>query len=929
MDLDFKKVFKKFKYFGVFVDAYTNEKDEIKKHIIAPYHTKYENSKHYFQSIYHFKSGKNYEPNGIAINTSEISTIDVDEPDNCKKLVEKLLIDCKFYIKTRKGYHFYFKKENVLSRNEKCDIVDINLPQLFYIPKYYHNETNEEFNYTLVKSDELVDMPQYAIDYCENIIEIHNANKAKKKNNKKNKLNNTEKIIIDKSLIIEKFNIETMKNIYSIFYDAHLFDTYEGWRDIGYMSRHLNNTEESYDLFDKFCRKVKGYENTPVNNNLNCFYGNGSYNENFDTNGVLIKCCKLNPIKYKKTLDNLYKSKYEEEIIQFNSEFIFTNENKHIFDDWHKNFKCLCLKSPYGTGKTYAFKQVIEIYKPKRILFITYRQSLANSLSEDLKQKYGFVNYLEEDIKKSDRVILQLDSIKKLNENINIMTQKDGIPSYDLIVLDESEGLLNHLSFEKIEQHLIHNILINLIKKSKKCLVLDGDMNERTYDFITTLEDITYKLYVNEFKGIQKNFIFSYDTKNYDEMIDNDLKNNKKIVIVCMTKSDALTYADKYKDLYKINLHISTDKNKNVLKNVNENWGSCDLLIYSPSVESGVDFNIKNYFHKCYATISNHSTSYRAFFQMLNRVRYYKDNNINVLIPSSVDWKIDDILCKFDEMKLNKWLNIEINNLTTILIHNDVERYNSKKYLITCLINTLLSKGHTYTYLDDKKKAYNNSEETLFKIKQDIINAKDITTELYEQLLQIQQKNIELTKEQNNSISKKRYKKVFNTNEINMEFLDIHYNKFHVLANYKLITTPKEERTDFKKYEYFKHFNNEKIEIVNELINTIGYDINLNKIKDVKYNEIKDTLIEKLNNKKFKQLFELEKEVKNNNILSITNDLFINYGFEVYKKRLTTTKNKIKTNDYILNVEHNDIIKQYLNSTNPIKYEELKDIDFI
>ena len=148
MDLDFKKVFKKFKYFGVFVDAYTNEKDEIKKHIIAPYHTKYENSKHYFQSIYHFKSGKNYEPNGIAINTSEISTIDVDEPDNCKKLVEKLLIDCKFYIKTRKGYHFYFKKENVLSRNEKCDIVDINLPQLFYIPKYYHNETNEEFNYT-------------------------------------------------------------------------------------------------------------------------------------------------------------------------------------------------------------------------------------------------------------------------------------------------------------------------------------------------------------------------------------------------------------------------------------------------------------------------------------------------------------------------------------------------------------------------------------------------------------------------------------------------------------------------------------------------------------------------------------------------------------------------------------------------------------
>jgi len=455
MESYLKKNFQKFKYFGVFVDAYTNHEDKVKKHIIAPYHTKYEGCQHYFKDIYHYKTKKNYQPNGIAINTSEISTIDVDDPENCKKLVDKLLIDCKFYVKTRKGYHFYFKKENVLERNQKCEIVDINLPQLFYIPKYYHNETNEEFNYTLIKYEGLVDMPQYAIDYCENIIEISNANKAKKKTNKQNKNKNIEKIIIDKSLIIEKFNIETMKHIYSIFYDAHLFDKYEGWRDIGYMSRHLNNTEESYNLFDKFCRKVKGYENTPINNNLNCFYGNGSYNENFDVNGVLIKCSKLNPNKYKKTLDNLYKSKYEEDIIKFNSEFIFTNENKYIFDDWYKNFKCLCLKSPYGTGKTYAFKQVIEIYKQKRILFITYRKSLANSLSEDLKKKYGFVNYLEEDIKKSDRVIIQLDSIKKLNENINILTQKDGIPSFDLIVLDESEGLLNHLSFEKIEQHIM------------------------------------------------------------------------------------------------------------------------------------------------------------------------------------------------------------------------------------------------------------------------------------------------------------------------------------------------------------------------------------------------------------------------------------------------------------------------------------------
>ena len=64
---------------------------------------------------------------------------------------------------------------------------------------------------------------------------------------------------------------------------------------------------------------------------------------------------------------------------------------KKIFNDFITSKKqILAISSPYGTGKTYTFKKLIPDFK--KILFITYRQSLANSLFNELKNE-GFKNY--------------------------------------------------------------------------------------------------------------------------------------------------------------------------------------------------------------------------------------------------------------------------------------------------------------------------------------------------------------------------------------------------------------------------------------------------------------------------------------------------------------------------------------------------------
>ena len=163
--------FADFRYFGIYLTAKTNTKNKIEKQVKSPLKKSYENVKHYYKPIYNQDTKQtDIIPNGISVDTSEISTIDVDDVDKCP-ILEQLLNDCSFIVKTRKGYHFYFNKENILIRNKQCGIADINLNTLYFVPKYYNIDNNEEFSYTVHKNEGyLVDMPQYAIDWCSKLI---------------------------------------------------------------------------------------------------------------------------------------------------------------------------------------------------------------------------------------------------------------------------------------------------------------------------------------------------------------------------------------------------------------------------------------------------------------------------------------------------------------------------------------------------------------------------------------------------------------------------------------------------------------------------------------------------------------------------------------------------------------------------------------
>jgi len=162
-----------FIYLGINLSAFTDTKGDIKKKSVLPEGYMDINAP-LIKPIYNKETKTNIDPNGISILTekSALSIIDVDKPNDCP-ILDKLLIDCQWIHKTRKGYHFIFKK-NDLPRKKQCGIIDVNTALIHFVPEYKHRETKEVIgNYEIIKSEGIVEMPKYAYDYCEEMIKTH------------------------------------------------------------------------------------------------------------------------------------------------------------------------------------------------------------------------------------------------------------------------------------------------------------------------------------------------------------------------------------------------------------------------------------------------------------------------------------------------------------------------------------------------------------------------------------------------------------------------------------------------------------------------------------------------------------------------------------------------------------------------------------
>ena len=340
------------------------------------------------------------------------------------------------------------------------------------------------------------------------------------------------------------------------------------------------------------------------------------------------------------------------------------NDARQYINKWlnDSSLKSLALKANMGTGKTECIKLIIETRQFSRVLWVTSRITLTENIIGKFK-KYNFVSYLDIDgsMFNHDKIICQVDSLDRIMTN-----DKTKLKAYDLIIIDESESVMNHFASPHLEKkqktaRSTFDILEQVSRTAKKILCLDADYNIRSFKFI---EHFGRSLLIHNIRTTtKKKFIMTNDKKKFNKQIADDLNNGLKICIASMSASDILMIKNDLDQLntnikYKMYYGKTSDTDKSELQQVNEIWENYDLIMFSPTIESGVDVTIR--FNKMYGVCYGGpmTTSQRAFVQMCGRLRNVEDNNILCYCDSAINMNISGDLYTFDEI-LNAFKYIE------------------------------------------------------------------------------------------------------------------------------------------------------------------------------------------------------------------------------------------------------------------------------
>lgn len=667
-----------------------------------------------------------------------------------------------------------------------------------------------------------------------------------------------------------KLPIEALQPIFDVLKINGYFSDPSKLNSLAYMARNINNSEEGFQLFKKYSGADESV-----------FYGKPgtkNYSEAYNVNAFLISIRKLDNQVFKNHLEKYMTDKYAHLVKKINRKYIWDDKDLAMFESFaNLETKVLTIKSSYGSGKTFAFKNLIDKYfGDARILFITYRKSLATAFTKDLKKRFGFKCYLEskpEQYRSAKRLIIQLDSIKNLVE-YDPFVQDTSMPEYDLVLLDEIEGTLGHLSYNKIDQEYIYHLLKNTLDSTPKVLALDGDMSERSYDFFSSLK---YKcnFFENERMATPKHFVVHHSCPQWFEAIDKELEENQiknkslrvkdvgeaifhrqGVIVVCMSMSMSEDVFERYKGKYKVVIHNSLEKNADVLEDVEKHWTDVDMVIYSPTVEAGVDYSVPGKFTKCFASVSNTSTTVRAFHQMLNRCRNFESNEILVYMPESIKLLDNTFQETFHSLKSFKYANMPIDTLTTILIHNEVERINSTKSFATTFEKSIRDKGHTIEYLSHVKKSADKTKTQTEKQIQKIVEASPLTEVQFNKIVETQRGNRSISRDDQYAVKNYIYKKAFCEDILTEENMKVYYDKFYVVKNYFRLLKPTRFYEKLRRLPFLKY---EACDSVKELLAHFNTKVENGFLKFAQNVEITEEIIGKvttlMNSKLFQQRF--------------------------------------------------------------------------
>ncbi|BBA79429.1 hypothetical protein RGRSB_0911 [cyanobacterium endosymbiont of Rhopalodia gibberula] len=307
--------------------------------------------------------------------------------------------------------------------------------------------------------------------------------------------------------------------------------------------------------------------------------------------------------------------------------------------------KLIGIKSPIGTGKTKALEKIVEqaIIRQQKILVIGHRVKLVEQLCQRFK-----IPYLTEistnniqDIKGCGLCIdsLHPNSLSKFNPNNW---------TNSLIIIDEVEQVLWH----GLNSNTCQKNRVSILKTFKKLLeqnlefegriiIADADLSDISLDYLISLMGIKLKpfIVINNWKSNEKE---AWGVYNYPETTPQEwLKDLVQHIqqggkpFVCLSAQKLTSkWGTQTLELYlkkrfpevrilRIDSESLTDPNHNAYQSINhlnQILLNYDIILASPSIETGVSIDIKDHFTSVWGLAQGVQTA-TSICQSLGRIR--------------------------------------------------------------------------------------------------------------------------------------------------------------------------------------------------------------------------------------------------------------------------------------------------------------------
>lgn len=336
------------------------------------------------------------------------------------------------------------------------------------------------------------------------------------------------------------------------------------------------------------------------------------------------------------------------------------------------------ISAPMGSGKTTSVIQWIEETrkakaearekqgkepKPFKVLLLVTRITQAINFGTKYPGMKSYLN-TEGSVAENESSVLCVNSLQRaMSQNSN------GLPRFDLLILDEIESILEALisavlSQGKSKQCSIWQLFKCLIGGSKRVLFMDGILTKRTAKYLDEFKVLERcSLVQHEGQPDYREYINFRSSTSFEEDYDTACTKGKKVVVVSNSKSALYSIANRPSSGSKLIITgDSTKEQKLTASDPNEEWAT-NVLGYNTAVGPGASFD-EVHFDEMYVVCSPISCTPYVLYQLINRIRTLKEKTVKIFILFNESKNIPTK----QELKIAKSTNI-------IKMHNKQDEY--------------------------------------------------------------------------------------------------------------------------------------------------------------------------------------------------------------------------------------------------------------